>query len=47
MLETIKNVDKPGRRTASIRARGEVECLSVTVSEMLLALDQDEVGSNG
>mmetsp|Transcript_28971 Transcript_28971/g.71551 ORF Transcript_28971/g.71551 Transcript_28971/m.71551 type:complete len:832 (-) Transcript_28971:120-2615(-) len=46
VLECIEKGDTEsvGKRTASVRARGQVECLSVTVDEMLLALDQDEGG---
>lgn len=44
VLEAIQKgtPDSVGRRTASIRARGHVDCLSVTVAEMLSALERDE-----
>ena len=33
-------------RTASVRARGHVECLSVTVEDMLIALKKDKEGKD-
>ena len=35
-----------GKRTASVRARGHVECLSVTVEDMLIALKKDKEGKD-
>lgn len=35
-----------GKRTASVRARGHVECLSVTVKDMLIALKKDKEGKD-
>ena len=52
VLETILRMqvdgdtDYHGKRTASVRARGNVECLSVTVEELFAALEQDEEGKD-
>mmetsp|Transcript_4805 Transcript_4805/g.19756 ORF Transcript_4805/g.19756 Transcript_4805/m.19756 type:complete len:779 (-) Transcript_4805:2716-5052(-) len=52
VLETILRMQSDGdkqfhgRRTASVRARGNVECLSVTVEELFAALEQDEEGKD-
>lgn len=46
VLEAIQKgtAEAVGTRTASVRARGEVDCLSVTVAEILAALEKDEGG---
>lgn len=46
VLEAIQKgtAEAVGARTASVRARGEVDCLSVTVAEILAALEKDEGG---
>jgi len=43
-MESIreKRPDVHGYRTATVRARGHVECLAVTVADMLVALGNDE-----
>ena len=46
VLEAIQKgtADAVGTRTASVRARSAVDCLSVTVTEILAALEKDEGG---
>ena len=38
------NAEAVGKRTASVRARSDVDCLSVTVEDILSALEVDESG---